>query len=35
MNIQLLFATIAIIAFLGIAFYTINSIDDKPARKHS
>lgn len=33
MNIQLALATVAIITFLGVVFYVINSVDDKPTQK--
>jgi len=33
MNIQLLLVTLSIFAFLGVAFYSIYTIDDKPEKK--
>jgi hypothetical protein len=32
---NLMFAIIAMIMFVAMVFYIINSIDDKPAQKHS
>jgi hypothetical protein len=33
MDTNLIFAIIAMTAFLGVAFYAINSLDDKPSKK--